>query len=235
METKKVEDLEKQLAGLKVSEKKKNEPIRKIKEIRMDQVLLIESQQQEAIREALKMKESCLKPSNTTPEALTSTLYPHQLQALQWMTFREADKSKYVPTGGILCDEMGLGKTLTTIALIVSTKKAKTLSSLLICPKSLLSQWESEIKKHTKKGSLKVNRFYGPSKDEDFLKYDVILTTYETVHNSIGMLERFSWERIVLDEGHRIKNSEAQTSISICKLPAKYRWVLSGKLVESIE
>ncbi|CAD8076439.1 unnamed protein product [Paramecium primaurelia] len=82
--------------------------------------------------------------------------------------------------GGILADEMGLGKTIMTLALILQTQK-KGRVTLIIVPKSVLLQWQAEIKKHSQPNSLQVLIFYKMSsrnKKIDFSNYDVILTTY---------------------------------------------------------
>ncbi|KAF2894145.1 hypothetical protein ILUMI_12028, partial [Ignelater luminosus] len=100
----------------------------------------------------------------TDPEGLKVQLMPHQKHAVAWLMWREQQK----PSGGILADDMGLGKTLTMISLVLKSleepldenekwrqRTSKHIGgTLVVCPASLLYQWEAEIKKHVKRGLL---------------------------------------------------------------------------------
>lgn len=152
---------------------------------------------------------------------------------------------------GALCgDSMGLGKTLTMIALIVATKNevspGYSKSTLIVVPLSVLSNWEKQIQDHCMPDTLSYAVYYGATRSmsaKELQKYDVIVTTYQTVvgdHNNSeeasgkkrkkdkGGLFGVQWKRIVLDEGHNIRNPKTKMAQSVCALDAQRRWVLTG-------
>lgn len=109
------------------------------------------------------------------PKGLKVNLMSHQSRALAWLMWRESQK----PSGGILADDMGLGKTLTMIALMlkvreVEDKEAKENENssskypggtLVVCPASLINQWESEVKKRTRHGLIDIEVYHGPRRE----------------------------------------------------------------------
>lgn len=111
----------------------------------------------------------------------------------------------------------------------------------MVCPASLIKQWECEIRTKTKRGALDVYMFHGPNreyKERRLAKYDIVLTTYQLVvteEKNDGCLFRVKWKRIILDEGHVIRNHKSKQSEAICKLEAKYRWVLTGTPIQNKE
>ncbi|KAI0266685.1 SNF2 family N-terminal domain-containing protein [Gloeopeniophorella convolvens] len=152
---------------------------------------------------------------------------------------------------GALCgDSMGLGKTLTMIALILATKNdvspTYSRSTLIVVPLSVLSNWDKQIQDHCVPGALSYAIYYGTGRNmssNDLQKYDVIVTTYQTVvgeHNEstdgvakkrkkeAGSLFEVQWKRIILDEGHNIRNPRTKMAKSVCALEAERRWVLTG-------
>lgn len=143
--------------------------------------------------------------------------------------------------GGILADEMGLGKTVTLLALLcanpspqVSTasKRLQTAytqgKTLIVVPLSLLEQWQLELKVHCP--HLQLSSYHGSSRHLT-PSSDVTLTTYGTVtsdHSNSGPLFKTSWFRLVLDEGHVIRNGQSATSKACVQLKALHKWVLTG-------
>ena len=67
---------------------------------------------------------------------------PYQREGVLWMLWQELDTERKTVHGGFLCDEMGLGKTVQTISVILGNPKPRT---LIIVPKSIVTQWEEEI------------------------------------------------------------------------------------------
>lgn len=110
-----------------------------------------------------------------------------------------------------------------------------------MCPASLIKQWEHEIKTKTKKGALETNLFHGAKREhrpKTLAKYDVVLTTYGIVTSDKkddGCLFQIKWKRIILDEGHVIRNHKSLQSEAVCALNAKYRWVLTGTPIHNKE
>lgn len=194
------------------------------------------------------------------PKGLITELYDHQKYGLKWMWWREHQ----VPYGGILADEMGLGKTIMVLALICrgkseekensapawnSVEKGRLVPSkatLVVCPPSVMGQWEDEIKKKTR--GLKVLLYHGPSRPKSapiISVYDIVLTSYNTLGSDIPKLTEQSeaacrsplvkihWERIVLDEGHIIRNPKTLGAQAACRLKAHHRWVVTGTPVHN--
>lgn len=159
--------------------------------------------------------------------------------------------------GGILADDMGLGKTLQIISLIATG--GGTGPTLILAPLSVLSNWSRQIERHVKKTCpLNVYTYHGPSKlsngkpmkTKDFEEYHVVITTYGTVSSeymsykdkvaksiprSTGLFS-LKWNRVVLDEGHQIRNPNSKMAGAASNLLANSRWVLSGTpIVNSIK
>ncbi|KAG4421654.1 hypothetical protein IFR04_005154 [Cadophora malorum] len=146
--------------------------------------------------------------------------------------------------GGILADDMGLGKTLQVISAILEGGPGST---LIIAPVSVMSNWAQQIERHVKKErNMKVLTYHGSGRKrmtfKDFSEYDVVITTYGTL--STEYLPRdaknpeklprkegifsMNWTRIVLDEGHTIRNPSTKSAIAATACLAKCRWVLTG-------
>jgi SNF2 family DNA or RNA helicase len=154
---------------------------------------------------------------------LQGRLYaPYQVQGVAWMLAREFDQKKI--KGGFLCDEMGLGKTVQTITTMLGNPKEKT---LIVCPKSVLTQWKEEIE-HFAPGMTVL--IYDRSKTIG--SQQVILAPYSLMlsreKNTQTVFHNISWGRIVLDEGHEIRNSSSKTFKSMNILRSDIRWILSG-------
>jgi SNF2 family DNA or RNA helicase len=160
--------------------------------------------------------------------------------------------------GGILADMMGLGKSLSILALIASTysdskrfrnKRSEThqgdtecngRGTLIVCPKSVLSSWDDEIKKHIVANKLRVYVYHGASRMQyphELSKYDIVLTTYNTVASEWSSrkdqgekkaLASINWFRIVLDEAHTIRNTASNAFNACCAIHAERRWAVSG-------
>lgn len=133
------------------------------------------------------------------------------------------------------------GKFYNSYAMISSSKILIFPGTLVVCPASLLKQWEHEIQTKTKRGAIEQYVFHGPKREykaKRLAKYDVVLTTYQVVvveEKSNGCLFQVKWKRIILDEGHVIRNHKAKQSEAICKLPGKFRWVLTGTPIHNKE
>lgn len=145
---------------------------------------------------------------------------PYQPYGVEWMLNRE--KNGDIP-GGFLCDEMGLGKTVQIIAVILGNPKPRT---LIVCPKSVVKQWESEFKRFAP--VLRVSLYCGPQRKFDPTA-DVTMTTYSIFQKKTTKeLSGCNWSRIVLDEGHEIRNKKTAGWKNLTNLPAPHRWVVSG-------
>ncbi|CAF0755680.1 unnamed protein product [Adineta steineri] len=208
-----------------------------------------------ALKQLIADMEKCPRPEQESPQPLSLrnvTLHGYQRHALAWMEWRETT----VPFGGILADDMGLGKTVTTIAFLLlrmnsnkqecseevfHSSKSRTIpTTLVICPATLMSHWENEINKYSR---MRCFIYHGSSRKKDipvggairaFGQYCVVLTSYELVRAEYtsdeikNPLFSVKWQRIVLDEAHRIRSHKSQTAQACSSLDAVYRWALTG-------
>lgn len=133
--------------------------------------------------------------------------------------------------GGILADDMGLGKTLQMISLILTGGPGPT---LIVAPVSVMSNWADQSIEHVHKSkALRVAIYHGAGKltAAELKNFDVVVTSYGTLSSdkSIkGPLFSCSWRRVILDEGHCIRNPTAKTALAACELRAESRWLLTG-------
>lgn len=157
-------------------------------------------------------------------------LAPYQREGVMWLLWRELANSG--PKGGFLCDEMGLGKTVQIISAILGNPGKRT---LVVVPKSIVNQWAEEIENFAP--NLKVLIHDGPNRTrdpKDFVGYDVIITPYSVMiekgkpKGEPTVLHTIKWGRIILDEGHEIRNARSKVSVSVRNLKAPIKWILSG-------
>lgn len=158
---------------------------------------------------------------------LNATLRDYQKYGYKWLKYLTDNN-----LGACLADDMGLGKTLQAIALLTNLHEEKKKKSMVIMPKSLIYNWENEIKRFSPK--LKVGVYYGINRDFSLLKkVDIILTTYGTIRNDIENLLEQKFDLLVLDESQNIKNINSQTTKAVLLLNAKKRIALSGTPIEN--
>ncbi len=167
----------------------------------------------------------------TVPPALQPVLRPYQQSGFDWLR-----TLKTLGLNGILADDMGLGKSVQVLALIESLKAEGALERpvLLIAPKTLLFNWELEIRKFAP--DLVTYAFAGAARKRSagFLKkYDLILTTYGMVRNETPLLCSIEWEYVILDEAQAIKNAATIISRAVKHLPAASRLSITGTPVEN--
>lgn len=159
---------------------------------------------------------------------INATLREYQKYGYHWISYLLENN-----LGACLADDMGLGKTLQAISVITNLHNKKlSEKTLIIMPKSLIFNWESEINKFSPK--LKVGIYYGTNRDLDtFKNYEVILTTYGTIRNDIEILKDIKLDFVILDESQNIKNIYSQANKAIMLLNTRYRLALSGTPIEN--
>ncbi|TRX89349.1 hypothetical protein FHL15_009786 [Xylaria flabelliformis] len=188
--------------------------------------------------DVLNMDEATLSamPQAAQPDTVKSNLLFHQLQNLA--SGHITSTRPRLLSGGILTDEMGLGKTLQTISLIMSDGFQNG-PTLIVAPTGVLSNWEQQFAEHVKTDQLpRIFRFHGSAKlhklkKANILQYDVVITSYGVLASQFKSgnwtaLFGVNWNRVVLDEGHVIRNPNTKNAQAACKLQAKSRWILSG-------
>jgi SNF2 family DNA or RNA helicase len=161
---------------------------------------------------------------------INASLRPYQLSGFHWL--QTLDELGW---GGCLADDMGLGKTLQTISFLQYVKeKYPGSTQLVVCPTSLIFNWENELQKFCP--SLKFHIHYGAQrelKETHFTEYDIVLTTYGVVRNDLEELSGFLWQYVILDESQAIKNPDARVTKAIRELRAVNRVILSGTPIQN--
>lgn len=159
------------------------------------------------------------------PSHLQSILRPYQESGFQWLNYL-----REVQWGGILADDMGLGKTIQALCFLHHLKMENgSLKALVVCPTTLMFNWQNEIKKFTPDISFYVHHGGARLKDGISNKdYDVIITTYGTLRSDIKQFVDVAFDYVILDESQAIKNPSSKVTKAASLLKAKSRLCLSG-------
>ncbi|MFI7390828.1 DEAD/DEAH box helicase [Streptomyces tendae] len=158
------------------------------------------------------------------PPGLHATLRDYQLRGLAWLHLMTS-----LGLGGCLADDMGLGKTVTVIALHL--KRARTEPTLVVCPASLLGNWQREIERFAP--GVPVRRFHGADRTLDDLSGGFVLTTYGTMRSAATTLAEQPWGMVVADEAQHVKNPYSATAKALRTIPSPARVALTGTPVEN--
>ena len=151
-------------------------------------------------------------------------LYPRQIEGVNWMLERE--HSSLGPKGGFLCDEMGLGKTAQLVTVI---KRNKTGPTLVVVPKSIVTQWKNEIHKFAPELSVFVYDGIKRTRDaSEFQRHDVTVCPYSLLTEDAPLVHRIEWGRVILVEAHEIRNRRSKRFKSAMQIGATYKWVVTG-------
>lgn len=163
---------------------------------------------------------------------LDHILRPYQKQGVYWMRFLEN-----AGLCGLLADEMGLGKTLQTLSWLSLPRVRRTLHkpSLIVCPTSLVRNWEAEAAKFTP--GLKTLVISGPNRAQNFRRMnaaDLVITSYTLLQRDFedAYLEQ-DFAAVVLDEAQHIKNRQTRNARAAKNLHADQRLVLTGTPIEN--
>ncbi len=168
-----------------------------------------------------------------TPEGFHGTLRPYQQRGVSWLAFLGR-----WGLGACLADDMGLGKTIQLIALLLHLQETNALDAptLLVCPTSVIGNWEREVRRFGP--SLKVlvhhgDRAQGKAFVEAANGVDLIITSYALAYRDQKSLKAVSWQGLVLDEAQNIKNPEARQSQAVRQLESDFRIALTGTPLEN--
>lgn len=163
--------------------------------------------------------------SYPVPSKIEATLRPYQQKGYEWMVLlAEAG------AGACLADDMGLGKTLQTICFLAhKLEKNPNQKHVIICPSSLLYNWEQELTKFAPHLSSTV--YHGPQRSFETMsegKEQVVITTYGTMRADIDKIAAIPFGVAVIDESHNIKNPSALITRAVNEINAVTRIALSG-------
>jgi non-specific serine/threonine protein kinase len=159
------------------------------------------------------------------PEHLQHVLRPYQEHGFHWINYLQE-----IGWGGILADDMGLGKTVQALSYLHYFRHTTgRLNALVVCPTTLMFNWENEIKKFTPSLTYHIHHGADRTKNKDLFKErDVIITTYGTLRSDIKMLVEIPFDYVILDESQAIKNPASKVTKAAGLLRAKNRLCMSG-------
>ncbi|MBZ9634085.1 DEAD/DEAH box helicase [Clostridium sp. FP1] len=168
------------------------------------------------------------------PSGFSGTLREYQKRGFYWLTFLRNHG-----IGACLADDMGLGKTVQSICLLLYERENKLTDkpTLIICPTSVVGNWEREIEKFAP--GLKTAIHHGNSRwtyetfSKEIHKNEVVITTYALIVRDKNLFQKEEWAGIILDEAQNIKNSASKQTQHIKALKAEYKVALTGTPVEN--
>lgn len=179
------------------------------------------------------------------PEEMWNGLFEHQKTGVRWLW-----ELHQLGTGGILGDEMGLGKTIQMIAFLTALKCSNVVSvhksyrglgpTVLVCPATVMHQWLMEFRKWYPPFRVAIlhstGTFSGEKKHLVQIIYKsngVIICSYPGVIIYQDLLHGFDWHYAILDEGHKIRNPDAQVTLACKRFRTPHRIILSGSPVQN--
>jgi SNF2 family DNA or RNA helicase len=165
-----------------------------------------------------------------TPASFRGELRPYQERGLAWLSFLGD-----LGLGAILADDMGLGKTAQTLALLAKANISRP--TLVVCPMSLVGNWQREAERFTPDLKLHVHHGADRLSGEDLAAAlnaaDLVITTYGLAARDQEALGEVKWARVVCDEAQNIKNAATRQARAVRTLPAQSRIALTGTPVEN--
>jgi hypothetical protein len=172
-------------------------------------------------------------PEVVLPETVQAELRPYQKSGFDFLCHLSR-----LQLGGILADDMGLGKTLQTLAWLAWTKAEMAGNfkpALVICPASVLHNWQREAQRFTphlkvlvlESGSARHNL------RQQIPQHDLIVTNYALLRRDLAALQKFSFCAVILDEAQFIKNPTAQVTQCVKQVKSTQRLALTGTPLEN--
>ena len=171
------------------------------------------------------------------PPTFVGTLRGYQQRGLSWLHYLER-----TGLGVCLADDMGLGKTVQVIALVLKERHdAPDLHpgpTLLIAPTSVLGNWQRELQRFAP--SLHSTIHHGPERPQAAKAFrqaiagqDLVITSYGLLRRDAALFQGESWQRVVVDEAHNLKNPHAAQTKAVQKLKTAHRLALTGTPIEN--
>ncbi|MFT4205380.1 MAG: DEAD/DEAH box helicase [Chitinophagaceae bacterium] len=160
------------------------------------------------------------------PNTIRTELRPYQHKGFEWMVMLSQ-----MQAGACLADDMGLGKTLQTICFLAYQQQHfPGKKCIVVCPASLIYNWEQEIQKFAPTLQPYIYRPQQGQGWEEFINgsYQVLVLSYHALRNDIALFQSYTWQAAVIDESQNIKNPTARITKAVYELQANNRIALSG-------
>lgn len=168
---------------------------------------------------------------NPIPACIDANLRVYQTEGIQWI-----ERLRRMYLNGILADDMGLGKTLQAIVAIIQNQEKISSPSIVVCPTSLLYNWQEEINKFSKKTNVIVVDGI-PNQRKKIIstikEKDIVITSYTLIQKDIELYKDICFSYAILDEAQHIKNRQTRNAKSVKLLNATHKMILTGTPIEN--
>lgn len=170
------------------------------------------------------------KPSSL-PTTIDASLRSYQVEGVHWL-----ERLRRMYLNGILADDMGLGKTLQAIVAIIQNQSKIASPSIVVCPTSLLYNWQEEINKFSPKTNVIVVDGV-PNQRKKIIstikEKDIVITSYTLIQKDIELYKDTCFSYAILDEAQHIKNRQTRNAKSVKLLNASHKMILTGTPIEN--
>lgn len=168
----------------------------------------------------------------TPPLSLQKVLRKYQRDGYRWLRTLDG-----YGMGGILADDMGLGKTVQVLSYLLAKKEGgQTLPSLIVCPASLVLNWQEECRKFTPQltcVAVDGDAAHRAGLAKQWGQADIVVTSYDLLRRDEELYGRQSFYACILDEAQAIKNHSTQKYKAVCQVKSQVRFALTGTPVEN--
>lgn len=162
-------------------------------------------------------------------------LFNYQDVGVNWLVY-----SWYNRRNCILADEMGLGKTIQAVAFLDYLYNTQHLPGpfLIIAPLSTLPHWQRSFQDWT---NLNAVVYSGSKKSREIIrqyefyfsdgtgpKFDILIAQYESIMSDNSTFASFSYNVLIVDEAHRLKNAHSKLLQALANIHSEYRILLTG-------
>ncbi len=219
--------------GISSSELKKTElSLPAYRALYLDSVTDIKVVKDKSFTELVNLISESNAENTDVAKTFNGTLRDYQKHGLWWL-----ETLSNCGFGGILADDMGLGKTVQVLALLANYKeKHGTLRALVVCPASLVLNWEYEAKKFAP--DLKTMCILGGNSDRKQLisrckNAELVITSYDMLKRDVAFYEDITFDFEIIDEAQYIKNHNTQNAKSVKMIRAYSRFALTGTPIEN--
>ncbi len=168
---------------------------------------------------------------NPIPITIDAKMRGYQIEGAQWL-----ERLRRMYLNGILADDMGLGKTLQAIVAIIQNQEKISYPSIVVCPTSLLYNWQEEINKFSPKTNVIVVDGIPNQRKKiisNIKEKDIVITSYTLIQKDIELYKDICFSYAILDEAQHIKNRQTRNAKSVKLLNATHKMILTGTPIEN--
>ena len=166
------------------------------------------------------------------PASLYKVLRKYQRDGYRWLRTLDG-----YGMGGILADDMGLGKTVQVLSYLLAMKEdGQTLPSLIVCPASLVLNWQEECRKFTPQLcciAVDGDAAHRAELAKQWENADLVVTSYDLLRRDEDRYAEQPFYACILDEAQAIKNHATQKYKAVCGVNSRVRFALTGTPVEN--